>query len=254
MLRRPAPLLLVLPLALLPIRSTAAHPASGYSASTLPHGVMLTLTVPHRLYPRSALVRVTLTVKNVAAHTKYIRSGLESPSAYVLDASGSEVYDPLEPLGDKTLITPIGPGPRSFPLRPGRVWQAHPYLVLRGDRIVYWMRLGRVGHGNAVTVQGHPVLVRLTDEAAPQVSISSSPTLQATIIPPCPVSGPMLYLRQWSCQTGDGTYLSGSGWVAAKGRTVSGSEARANCGARLQWQALAGWLNHPVAHIDYVKR
>ena len=251
MLRMLAPLLLVLPLSLLPARSSAAHPESGYSVSTLAHGVKLTLTVPNRLYPRNALVRVTLTVKNVAGHTKYIRSGLESPSAYVLDDSGSEVYDPLEPLGDKTLITPMGPGLGSFPLRAGRVWQAHRYLVLRGDRIVYWMRLGRVGHGNAVTVQGRPALLRLTEEAAPRVSITSSPMLEATIIPPWAVSGPMLYNQQWSCQTGDSTYLSGSGWVAAKGSTVSGSEARANCSAKLQWRAIAGWLGHPVADVDY---
>lgn len=254
MLRRLVPLLLLI--TFLPVSAARAQPDSAIRVAIVSHGVRLTLTVPRRIYPRNAVIQVKLTVKNVSHHGVYIASGLQAPIAYVLDSSGIEVYDPYAPLSNETLVTQKGPGPVSFLLRRGKAWEADPYLVLRGSRIGYRVIIGRFGHGTEVTVTGRSVSVRLTPEVLPQVSLSTVPTLRATISQAVAVSGPLLYYSQTSCQIDGARYSTGSGWSIAHGTSIepefyTASGPGSQCDGTKTWHALAGWLNHPVATITY---
>jgi len=247
-------LALLIPSALL-TPAAAAHAASGIRIDQVTHGVELTLTVPRREYPRDALIQVTLTMTNVSPHTIYVHSGLQIPAADVLDSSGTEVYSPYQPLGDKTLLDPKGPGPQSFPLLSGHTWKEKQYLVLRGRYIEFQAWLGNVRRGKTLGVQTSAAIVRLTQQPAPQATIATSPSLHAIVTPAEPVSGPLLYFSQTSCSAGDVTQLTGGGWTPTGGTTIDsgldvGPPPDSNCGSA-RWHVLAGWLNHPVIEIDY---
>jgi hypothetical protein len=241
--------------ALLQQDSQGGGNASGLVSRLRSHGLAITLTVPRAEYPANALVQVELSVKNVSRHTIFIRSGLQTPTAFVLDASGADVFDPSSPLGPDSLLVRSGPGPRSEALYKGETWMDRPYLVLRGNRISYSVLLGKVGHGGA-QITGRPVSVRLTDEPAPPVSVTSTPSLQASVSPPETVSGPMMYFGETSCVTPNGTYSIGDGWTAITGTVVTpdfseGSDNTPGCKEKRIWHGLLGWLNHPVAEITY---
>jgi hypothetical protein len=207
----------------------------------------ITLSVERDTYPANALIETTLTIKNISAHAVSIMSGANSPDVRVLSSTGPEVYDPMEPLGDQSLIVPHGPGPRSFRLRAHGVWISRDDAILRGPTLAAAVMLGDVQNRNAPhSLITHPrVTVTLANEPPPQVRISASP-LQATLVPPTPESGHLLVFTQTSC----GDYSTGSGWDIADSPTIAPGSNGAGCHPFI-WHALAGWPNHPVATILY---
>lgn len=219
-------------------RTSPAPPA------VVTHGLRITLQIGRRSYPANALVRVTLSVRNVSHHAISIMSGLNAPQVVVLDDSGQEVCDPINPLGDQTLITPLGPR-RSSQLPPGRSWKSYGYIVLRGDIVAARIILGGVKHAKPeVQIMRPQLKLQLTSEAPPHVIVSASP-LQARLIPPSPEAPPLLSFSQEQC---DGL-STGDGWATSGGDVVV--PAVPDTCTTYTWHAIAGWLNHPVATIVY---
>jgi hypothetical protein len=233
-----------------------AHNLSWAVARTTSHGLRLTLTVPRRRYPRNALIRVTLQVTNVSRHPISIESGQNFPRSYVLDSSGNDSYDPVTPLGDESLLDVTGPGPRYEVINRGKTITSPDYLVLRGSEISARVFLGKLGAPAGPMITMPPITVTLRDEPAPVVHVSTSPSLQAVVTPPHPMSGSMFYFEETACATTAGTYETGEGWVATKATVVTpifgdASSDPSSCAGTRTWHALVGWLNHPVTYLSY---
>lgn len=160
-------------------------------------------------------------------------------------ASGQEVYDPINPLADLTLISPRGPGPRCFRLLPHQLWTVHDYVVLHGNTLVARVILGDASTAGQEVSITHPRLrLRLTSESSPQVVLSTAP-LEARLIPPSPASTPVISFSQEQCDN----VSTGNGWITGN-QSIITPRSEVACTTYI-WHAIAGWLNHPVATITY---
>jgi len=222
-----------------------AHTQLGARASMVTHGLRMTLEVPRSAYPRNAVIVATLSIRNISHHAVSIMSGLNAPRVAVSDASGQEMYDPGTPLGDLTLAPQMGPGPESFGLLPEKSWIAHDYVILRGNTLEARVILGDVrSSGQEVSINRPRLVLRLTNEPAPQVALSTPP-LKAKLMPLWRESTPLISVSQSQCAS----TVTGGGWVAVK-RGVMLPDVGAACQPNV-WHAIASWLNHPVATIAY---
>jgi len=208
--------------------------------------VKLTLIVPKRTYPRNALVRVTIRMKN-ASHRAVMLQGAcgYTGGVQVINNSGQAVYSPpnLILLPGAPPIT--GCAPYTLPFDPGQQVTERPYLVLAGTRIQAW----DIVNGKTLWVA---MRVRLTTATPPTVTLHQSPTVSATIHPIGPVSGHLYFIAWTGC---DSTPLaSGSSFLSFAWRPSAGATLFPQCSDPTEWHALAGWLDQPMAHIDYVKR
>jgi hypothetical protein len=229
---------------LLASRTDAA--ASAIRVDTITHGVKLSLSIPRQIYPKDALVTVTVRLQNVSRHTVLV-SANNYPDAIVLDAAHQEVYSARDPLLDRALFELHGPGPRPpMKLRPHRVLVASYFVVLRGPLLRADAMVGSRGKEHAI--QGPTLPLTLTDEAPPTVTVMVTPTLHATITPPPGVSSPPYFVEQTQCA--DNGISTGRGWQAAATNDLTPQFAT-DCSTPRAWVAVAGWLDHPVANIDY---
>lgn len=225
-----------------------AAPASGVRVDTITHGVKLSLSIPRRTYPRDALVTVTLRLQNVSRHTVPV-SVNNYPDAIVLDAAHQEVYSARDPLFDRALFELHGgPGPRPpMKLRPHRTMVGSYFVVLRGPLLEATAVIGP--RGNERGIHGATLPLTLTYEAPPLVTITTIPTLHATITPPPGVSASPYFVEQTRCADND--IMTGRGWQGANTDVLT-PEFATDCTKPGAWVAVAGWLNHPVASIDYM--
>jgi len=105
-------------------------PLAAVSAQTTSQGLNLTLMVPRTVYPRDALVRVTVTVQNASPHAMTIADsgGRLGLWVDVLNVSGTVVYSSE---GQGSIPGQLVPPVQTRVLQPGQSLQAHPYIVLR---------------------------------------------------------------------------------------------------------------------------
>lgn len=270
------PLLIVLPF-------LTTTPAQGQGAGSSPltvsarsHGVLLMLMVPGRVYPRHALVQVTVIVKNLS---RVPISGPEhvgmntDPEVEVLDSQNRVLYPPPFP-------TPAFPTSFKHPVppstAPGEVLVEHPFVVLHGDRLhavlAFQSILGAGGPPQRLTVRTPVVHLTLVSAPRPTVTLHGRPRMSAVLQPATRHQRGALYHVGWfSCRLGNGqARYGGSGfyedfptpgpgppllvgylylWVPTSSKVL-----RPGCGAPLEWHVVAGWVNQSVVTIDYVKR
>jgi len=251
MLRRLALLLLLLFVTVLPTPSSAAHPASGYRVSTVSQGIKLTLIVPHKTYPRNALARVTVTARNVTRRPVRITSldcGTGNP--YVDLSDGHENITQL-PTFTRFLAPPCPvPAPTSFrSLGAGHSLQWRPYVIMTGRVIEATITLGKPPGSRQVSTPA--IVLRLTDGKTLEVRLHrSGGWVFADIQPVGPIQGPLRYIESVRCPVNDGyQVVTEYTWRVADGERVT-----PGCGPVSEWHVIAGWLDQPVATIDYVKR
>lgn len=92
-----------------------------------------------------------------------------------------------------------------------------------------------------------PLTVRLVAAQPPRISVSGSPSIHVDLYPPAGATEPLLY-TDWSMRPG-AQYYWGRGWtMAPSDRLIPG------CREATRWHLIAGWLNQPVATVDYMKR
>jgi hypothetical protein len=225
---------------------TYAASASAIRVETVAHGVRLSLSIPRRTYPKNALVTVTVRLQNVSRHTVLV-SVNNYPDAIVLDSAHQEVYSARDPLSDRALFALIGPGPRPpMKLRPHHGITISYFVILRGPLLQAHAMIDT--GGKELEVHGPILPLTLTHEALPRVTVIETPTLHATITPPPGVSAPPYFVEQTRCADND--IMTGRGWQAAPTDDLT-PEFATDCTKPGAWVAVAGWLNHPVASIDY---
>jgi len=213
--------------------------------------VEISLHVPFQAYPENALVRVTVKLKNTSGRVLRINGGcLYGPVwAEVVAQGGAGVYPPALKSG-----APLScPPPVWVALRSGQIIRRQVYVILRRAEIRPVAELETGGY-----IYGHPLYLKLFRGRAPQVLLRTSPQLHADIHPAVPVRGPLHYMQWAKCPgTGGGgllaTYSSTRTWQSTQGTRLLASFGT-DCGKGFEWHAIAGWVNQPVAHVDYVER
>lgn len=218
-------------------------------------GLKLTLTVPRRSYPRNALAQVQVSLRNVTNHDVgywlpgYDPVGYAVPQAEVLNAAGTIVFPPAMPY----MPALPGPVPGLAPLHSGQSVTQSEYIVVRGARIRatqnFMPRMTSNLSLPPYVLTTRPILVRLTSEPAPKLTLRGSPTSPVLdVTRPSHVAGPMLQISYADCgfQTTGPSYSYPGGWFPA------GLQLRPGCTPLGAWHVRLAWLNHPVAALDYV--
>lgn len=219
--------------------------------NTTQSGLKLSLLLPHRTYPRNALVRVSIRVQNVSNHAiDLARNGCPFGTVYaeVLTKAGFLAYPPITP------GWPHNPCPRFMPIRtlmPHHALTRHTYVILRGPR----MKAAVLVHSTLQLtrlVTGAILSLHLVSGKRPHVTLYTSGELSATLRPAVTPHGPLLWNSWARCDDGraygTNTWLGGGGSL---GRTIAPSVfAPPDCTVSA-WYAFAGWVGQPIARITY---
>jgi hypothetical protein len=248
MIRRALPALLLVVSFLVP-QSAHATTSTGVSISSVSDGVRLTLTLPRRVYPRNALVRATLRIQNVGHHTILTRFGdgcaITNPFIEVFDGRGRLMdQGPLIVSGNPGCPTILGQ-----PFLPGRTVRQHVFAVLRGRYVRAVLNVGKSLNGRLITPK---LAVRLVHGKAPIVTIKQSKIGPfAQVDRPPGASGPLYFVGSARCGSASNFQGYSSTPLWSRAAIAEGNRVYSGCYGEQQWRALAGYLNFPVATIDY---
>jgi hypothetical protein len=218
-------------------------------------GLKLTLTVRRRSYPRNALAKVQVSLRNVTNHDVgywlpgYDPVGYTAPQAEVLNAAGTVVFPPAMPY----MPALPGPVPGLAPLHSGQSVTQSEYIVVRGARIRatqnFMPRMTSNLSLSPYVLTTQPIFMRLTSEPPPKLALYGAPNDPALdVTRPPNVRGPMLSVRYADCglQPPVLAYTYTEGWVTSKLHLTPG------CSPLDGWYVRVAWLNHPVAALDYI--
>lgn len=231
-----------------PVPRTNASSLASKRVDTVTHGVKLSLRIPRQTYPKNGLVKVTVRLENVSRHTVLV-SGNNPSMVVVSDASQQVVYWPDAPFMGQELFGQSMARRPTIHLRPHHHLARSYFVILRGPLLQAHATLGVPAKER--NIGGAFVPLALTDEAAPAVTVSDTPTIHATITPPAGTVGPPYFVEQTLC-TGKDIYGDSRGWdVAPSDDLIPGFSS--DCVSNRKWIAYAGWLGHPVANIDYAE-
>ncbi len=234
---------------LLPATTSRASRVDRPHAQIVSHGIELTLMVPHAAYPRDALVRVSIVLRNVSHHKIWLEGGgpespgKSFPQVEVLDDAGVIVYPPALP----RYFPPRGPGPFPVPVSRGHQIVEHPYVALRGSYLVATVPVLKNGRflGSATEVTTPRAHVGLTASDAPQGHPAAPPggPVTAMIERPSWAHGKLVYE--------DAALYGGTDFVQHIDWTRGGDVVTAGCSPLQEWDVVAGWPNHSVATFLY---
>jgi hypothetical protein len=224
------------------------------------HGVRLSLSLPRSTYPHNALVRVRLTLTNLSRHTIYVGSTAApacawyGPGVQVLGSSGQVLYPPAT----EWLLASCGPPILSRPLEPGRALRRTTFAILWGTAIRGVATLSTATLRKAVTIESPLLYPHMIDEAAPSLTLKRQPGLQLTVAPAVPEQhGVFSFVFGVWCPGPNPPSLEGghatgvSRWQRAPTLLGRPFHLEAQCANPVRWVFAGGWLNHPVAAVDY---
>jgi hypothetical protein len=238
-------LILVMPF----VGTTRVQPATStrISVSTVStDGVRLTLSLPRATYPRNALVRATVRIQNVGQHTvlTWIGDGCgTNPFIEVFDRQGHLVDQAPTITFDRSGGCEHVLGQ---PFRPGRVTVRHVFAVLREPYLRVVLTIGKNLNGRDVSAK---LAVHLIAGAAPTVTINQSGEPAAAVHRPPGATGPPYYSGSALCGTAAEPQATSMDllWSPASSTLHSG------CLQTREWHGLVGYLNYPVAAIDWTQ-
>jgi hypothetical protein len=244
---------------LLPIIHANAKASSGISISTTADGIKLTLVAPQRSYPRNALVRFAVAVENVSNHRLQVRLGAQcsytNPDIEVLDAQGHLFPHNPSSHGESSPQPPRAYNPfpgceRSIGLRwlqPGQAAHQRDFAVLGYGYVRAVMKLGADLAPHTMTPEAH---VLLTTGKPPIATLKHSNVgPYVTIQRPLGAKGRLYFVETATC-------FSASSPVSLSSRplwspVIQGNRVYSGCYGKQEWHGYAGYLNYPVATIDY---
>lgn len=208
-------------------------------------GISVSVQVPSGRLPWGALVRVTMTVRNVSRHVVALPRTV-TPNVVVTTTRGRRVYDSHSPF-DGQMVRPIGgkPMPDAL-LSPGAVRRVRRFVLLRGATVRGY---AYVRAGDIQTVRGRRVHVLLGPSDAPPVAVRPSPVPSASIATVVSPTVLLYYTEQVSCSDGTVTLATSRSWIALSSTTVQ-PRVPQNCPGPWRWLAIAGVLNHSAVTID----
>jgi hypothetical protein len=236
-------------IALIPAAPEAHAQAAGASAVATEAGLRITISVPHRTYPRDALVEATLTVTNTYHHSIPL-NGNNLPRVDDYASGHLPAYSPIMPFGRDTFAFTLGGDPRRppVPLGAGKTIAQHFDVVLVGPHLEPYV----FTDGLEITVPR--LTLRLVPAPQPRVSIHTGKQLFAAIIAQAVHSGPLYVIQQSQCAAdgGTSTLSTMTGWRRQRSYRImpvfpSGCDSH---GAR-RWELMAGRLDEPVVTARY---
>ena len=220
--------------------------AGFYTVSSTSLGVEVRLQVPRTAYERGSLVMAHVWVRNVSQKAVYLIPGCrsdQSPQAQVLTISGRVTYPTNLPGED-------GSCPRKFIfLRPNGQVYTPQYIVLQSAYIRGEANLSV--HGRTRSVLTKSIHVRLMPGSKPMFTLTTSPQLSATFMPGGNVVGPLIYRESGYCKSSQEVVSWSNEWRQAQ-QPVLIPDSPSACGTITEWHVQAGWINQPVASLNYV--
>ncbi len=227
------------------VHAVAKTESSTIRVDTISHHVRLSLIVPKQTYPQNALVRVTVQVQNLSRHLMDLRatSGrfcpTTSPGIQVLNATGTVVYPPQ--VDSYSICTPK---PSDAILRPGHVIERRLLVILRAR---YLQAVVTIGAG----IESAIVPLTLVSGSPPPLAVSHGPSPHIDIARQAGDHGPLHYFQVTECRTANSDTVKGSlHWLTSRSRTNS-SRLYPDCNPATSWHVTAGYVNQPVATVDY---
>jgi len=246
-----------------PSSGQASHAAYA-RAGRISHGIQLVVSLPRESYPWNALASVSVRATNVSTHVIGIaptevpdNCWIDAPVIVVQRKDGSTAFPPA---------IPDEPGPNCAPtfitdsraLPPGKSITIRQHIILRAAHVRAYLNLAIGGRSVKLTT---PLLsLHLFSSPAAQATLHLGSPVFAMALPPPGAHGAVLIAEWWHCR---GRPLVGApGYMTIEGfqgpfRSVNPGrippQLSAGCNRLLEWHAAIGWLNHPVASIDYVR-
>ena len=233
--------------------SIPPHPAAfvsrSHGVSVVSHGLKLTLAVSKATYSRDALIRVHLTLQNVSrlairlGGTRGPECNRWGPGVQVVNAGGQIVYPPAT----EWLLGSCGKPILSLPLRSGGTMRRTTLAILREADIQAVAMLG------TDTLVATPRLhLHLISGPSPQLTLTTQPA-RIAVVPGTGWGDRFYYLYSISCPVtaGETTLTGWATWT--RGATGGDGVFRrsAECSSPVQWRFVGGWLDHPVATLNY---
>lgn len=236
-----------------PVTATAGGSGPGaVQVSAERYGVVLSLIVPRRTYPRNALVPVTEQIVNRLGQRRFLlpgtsfgQRGVEITGIQVVDSHGRVLYPPQLLPGPYPIASGGGPLP------PGKVQTKRVYVVLWSPYVRAVEEVQGPGRCCPMVVLRTPVTrLRLVPAQAPRITLHRRPPVYVDIHPPPHARGPLLWFNQALCPVdslGD-TRQVNYVWVVARSLRL-----RPGCPNPTIWRAMFGWVGRPVARINYTR-
>lgn len=137
-------------------------------------------------------------------------------------------------------------------LAPGKGMRTQMYVILRGATLRPQVEL-TLPSGAHSRIAGKPLRVRLTPGRPPPVSLSSGPRITATLSRPPGASGRPLYVGWFRCTVAEFAPARPvlDTWTPVSPHNLRPQPHSPDCIHLLEWHAVVGWLNYPVASINY---
>jgi len=249
--------------------SSTAEASSGsphLHATVVSHGVEIGLSVKQRVFPRNALIRVTLRLRNL--RTTPLMFGVW-PEVQVLNRAGHVVYRAgYDSYPDVVHLRtfPSGPigggGGFPSPLRPGQSSVRQIFLLMRGARIRPVVELFTPQHPHAsigfATAYGPTIRVRLVRGRPPHIVVSRTGLdgyeMHALVTSGNPAQrGTFWYMAVELC----GRYSSNGtlDWSPVLSFAPGVPQLMTSClGRPTEWHIAVAWLNQPLGRYDFVSR
>lgn len=236
--------LLALLFLLLLIWGPATLPAPVRAATLRP--VRLSVSLPHHMYPRNALVLALVRLRNQTDRPISLRGICgDNPLVEVITPRHNIVYPPA---------LSYQPCLGTLPLRlgPGATTVRHLFVVLRGP----WL-LPVVLLANHQTVTGPILRIQLYSAPSPRIILHSNDPAGPDIElrPRVSVHGLLYYSDSYVCQADSNPRTILQSRVESDWRSVPdariGPHWPTDCPAPQEWHVVAGWLDQPVASYTY---
>jgi hypothetical protein len=245
----------------------AAPMQSPTKVSTTVRGVEFTMSLPGLSFPRGALVRAVVTMKNEGkAQTRFgvptCRADGPSPTVQVVDSSDRVVFPAALPPPPLTGVPCVLTGTPQ--LLPGTRASKTFYIVLRASRVRASVRVPGFGLIRTPVLQLH-----LGAGDAPSFSLSTAGTVNALVTPPAGAPRAPLYYTDWYvCGSGQAAYVGGrtfreqlpkdggvlypiyAGLVMGWGR-AEGMQMAPGCSRPKEWHVAAALLGHTAVYANY---
>jgi hypothetical protein len=241
-------LLLVVPF----VMPESAHATSStdITVTTVSHGIKLTLVVPGGTYPRNALVKLTVVVQNVSHYAVLTRLGPQcettnNPSIEVSNGKGQ-----LTPQLPSIMHDGRGCGVTiGLPLMPRQSELQHVVAVLSGAYVRAVLYVGRYLAKGFRTPRGQIHLTTGTALIATLHPSNIGP--YATVQRPSGAKGPLYFVESALC--GSPAHPQGKEVNLIWSPTLF-DRIYSGCAGTQDWHGLVGYLNYPVATINYRSR
>jgi len=232
-------------------------------ATVLSHGVEIGLSLHQRVFPRKALIRATLRLRNMTARPLMFGAW---PEVQGLNRAGHVVYRAeYDSYPDVVHLKtgpsgPIGGGGFPSPLRPGQSSIRQIFLLLRGDRLrpvieLFTPQYPHAANGTTTTAYGPTIRVQLIHGRPPHIVVSRTGLegyeMHALVTPATPAQrGTFWYMAQERC----GNTINGTlDWSPVFTVRPGVPQLMTTClGRPTEWHIVVAWLNQPLARYDFV--